>query len=39
MDIVLTGGPKQTVNLKLLSIEQRQIFAMAIVKQANLAEE
>jgi hypothetical protein len=39
MDILLTGGQKQTVNLKLLSIEQRQIFAMAIVKQANLAEE
>ena len=39
MDIILTGGQKHTVDLKLLSIEQRQILSMAIVKQANLVGE
>jgi hypothetical protein len=39
MDILLTGGQKLTVNLKLLSIEQRQILSMAIAEQANLVKE
>jgi hypothetical protein len=39
MDIILTGGQKHTVDLKLLSIEQRQILSKAIAKQANLVKE
>jgi hypothetical protein len=39
MEIILVGGQKYTVNLRLLSIEQRHILSMAVAKQANLVNE
>jgi hypothetical protein len=39
MEITAGGGQKHTVNLKRLSIEQRQILAGAIIKRAQLVEQ
>ena len=39
MEIKTTDGTIHTVNLKLLSIEQRQIMARAIIRRARLTEE
>jgi hypothetical protein len=39
MEITTKDGTIHTVNLKLLSIEQRQILAQAIVRRAGLVEE
>jgi hypothetical protein len=39
MELTQTDGQKHTVNLKRLSLEQRQILAQAIVKRAALVKE
>jgi hypothetical protein len=39
MEITTTDGTIHTLNLKLLSIEQRQIMAQAIIRRAQLIEE
>jgi hypothetical protein len=39
MEITTTDGAIHTLNLKLLSIEQRQILAQAIIRRGGLVEE
>ncbi len=39
MTITLTGGQTYTLDLKLLSVEHRQIFSQALVKRAGLVKE